>query len=775
MAKKTKKEHKQSGFIKYIIGFWLLFLTGLLAVVMFFLLASWDVFGEMPSFEQLENPETNLATEVFSSDGKTLGKYYNENRTPIKFEDLSENLVQALIATEDERYYNHSGIDARGTARALLYMGSKGGASTLSQQLAKQLFHGEGAKDILGRVTQKVKEWIIAVRLERSYTKEEILAMYFNIYDFNNNAVGVRSASRIYFGGKEPHELKVEEAAVLAGMFKNSSLYNPRRNPEGVTNRRNVVLKQMAKVGYISEEEKDSLQKLPLKINYQPESHQSGLATYFRMFLREFLKDWAKENPKEDGSTYNIYRDGLKVYTSIDAKMQAYAEEAVQEHMKNLQTEFDRQNQKNKTKPFRGISQESIDNIINRAIKNSSRYKHMLKNGASEKEIMASFNEKTEMSVFTWNNPRQEKDTIMTPLDSIYYYKSFLNTGMMSMEPQTGEVKAWVGGINFRHFKYEHVKQARRQVGSTFKPFVYATAIDQLQLSPCYELPNTLHTIPAGSHGVTDSWTPKNSSGKYGGMVNLKQALANSLNTITARLIDKIGPEPVIDLLDKLGVDTSNIDPVAAIALGSVDLSVFEMVSAYSTFANKGVYVKPVIVTRIEDKNGTILYQHVPETRDVMSEEAAYVTINLMEGVTRGGSGTRLRTSGWTPEYYKKVVTGHPYKLTNPIAGKTGTTQNQSDGWFMGVVPNLTTGVWVGGEDRSVHFSSITYGQGATMALPIWGSYMKKIYNDPELDVSKGDFEKPENLSIEVDCDNYKNSEEDQDDDTGPDIGELEL
>ncbi|WP_394906664.1 penicillin-binding protein 1A [uncultured Mesonia sp.] len=775
MAKKTKKEHKQSGFIKYIIGFWLLFLTGLLAVVMFFLLASWDVFGEMPSFEQLENPETNLATEVFSSDGKTLGKYYNENRTPIKFEDLSENLVQALIATEDERYYNHSGIDARGTARALIYMGSKGGASTLSQQLAKQLFHGEGAKDLLGRVTQKIKEWIIAVRLERSYTKEEILAMYFNIYDFNNNAVGVRSASRIYFGGKEPHELKIEEAAVLAGMFKNSSLYNPRRNPEGVTNRRNVVLKQMAKVGYITEKEKDSLQNLPLKINYQPESHQSGLATYFRMFLREFLKDWAKENPKEDGSTYNIYRDGLKVYTSIDAKMQAYAEEAVQEHMKNLQTEFDRQNQKNKTKPFRGISQESIDNIINRAIKNSSRYKHMLKNGASEKEIMASFNEKTEMSVFTWNNPRQEKDTIMTPLDSIYYYKSFLNTGMMSMEPQTGEVKAWVGGINFRHFKYEHVKQARRQVGSTFKPFVYATAIDQLQLSPCYELPNTLHTIPAGSHGVTDSWTPKNSSGKYGGMVNLKQALANSLNTITARLIDKIGPEPVIDLLDKLGVDTSNIDPVAAIALGSVDLSVFEMVSAYSTFANKGVYVKPVIVTRIEDKNGTILYQHVPETRDVMSEEAAYVTINLMEGVTRGGSGTRLRTSGWTPEYYKKVVTGHPYKLTNPIAGKTGTTQNQSDGWFMGVVPNLTTGVWVGGEDRSVHFSSITYGQGATMALPIWGSYMKKIYNDPELDVSKGDFEKPENLSIEVDCDNYKNGEKDQNDNTGPDIGELEL
>jgi len=703
LDKKKKKE--TNSFKKYIGIFWKLFALGIVLVVAIFLMAGWGMLGEMPSFEQLENPETNLATEVFSSDGETLGKYYNENRTPIKYEELPSNLINALVATEDVRYYNHSGIDAKGTLRAIAYLGSNGGASTISQQLAKQLFTGVRSRNIFEAVTQKVKEWVIAVRLERSYTKQEILAMYFNIYDFNNNAVGIRSASRIYFGGKDPQKLKVEEAAVLVGMFKNSSLYNPRRNPEGVTNRRNVVLKQMERAEFITEKEKDSLQALPLEIDYRPESHQSGLATYFRMYLRDFLKDWAKENPQANDETYNIYRDGLKVYTSIDSRMQTYAEEAVEEHMRNLQREFNKQNEKNKTAPFRKISSKEEERIVERAMKNSVRWWEMKDKGISEEKIRASFDKKTPMSVFAWNE-KKEKDTIMTPRDSILYYKSFLNTGMMSMEPQTGEVKAWVGGIDLRHFKYEHVKQARRQVGSTFKPFVYATAIDQLHLSPCYELPNTLHTIPAGKHGVTKDWTPKNSGGKYGGMVSLKYALANSLNTITSRLIDKIGPEPVIDLLDKLGINTEKIDPVAAIALGSVDLSVFEMVSAYSTFANKGVYVKPVIVTRIEDKNGTVLYQHVPESRDVMSEEAAYVTINLMEGVTQGGSGTRLKTT-WSPPYYKDLVTGHPYAFKNPIAGKTGTTQNQSDGWFMGIVPNLTTGVWVGGEDRSVHFPGI--------------------------------------------------------------------
>ncbi|MGO3717888.1 MAG: penicillin-binding protein 1A [Mesonia hippocampi] len=718
----------------------------------------------MPTFEELENPETNLATEVFSSDGETLGKYYNENRTPIKYEELPKTLIQALVATEDERYYEHSGIDARGTLRAVAYLGTKGGASTITQQLSKLLFSAT-PDNKLERVLQKLKEWVIAIRLERQYTKEEIITMYLNKYDFLYQAVGIRSASRIYFS-KEPKDLKTEEAAVLVAMLKNPILYNPRKEKfkKNALQRRNQVLKQMQKNGYLDEQQKDSLQQLPLKLKFSPEGHDEGVATYFRAYLQSFLKEWIEENPKTNGEKYNIYRDGLKVYTSIDSRMQKYAEEAVEMHMAKLQTEFDRQNKNNKTAPFRDLSKNQIENIITRAIKNSDRWRAMKAKNIPEDKILASFDEKQEMRVFSWKN-NTDIDTIMSPRDSIYYYKSFLNTGMMSMDPQTGEVKAWVGGINFKHFKYEHVKQAKRQVGSTFKPFVYATAIDQLHLSPCYELPNTQHTIPAGRHGVSKDWTPKNSSGKYGGMVTLKEALANSLNTITARLIDKTGPEPVIDLLKKLGVDTSEIDPVAAIGLGSVDISVFEMVSAYSTFANKGIYVKPVIVTHIEDKNGTILYQHIPESRDVMSEEAAYVTVKLMEGVTESGSGLRLRTT-WAVNapHYKRAVTGYPYALKNPIAGKTGTTQNQSDGWFMGMVPNLSTGVWVGGEDRSVHFPGITYGQGATMALPIWGIYMNKVYEDESLNVSKADFEAPEELTIEVDCEKAKKENQENND-----------
>lgn len=758
----SKKSTKKTSFKKFILWFWGLFLGGILIAILLFLMAGWGVFGKMPTFEELENPETNLATEVFSSDGKTLGKYYNENRTPVKYEDLPDNLVNALVATEDERYYDHSGIDARGTLRAIAYLGTKGGASTITQQLSKLLF-SDTPNSKVERVFQKIKEWVIAIRLERQYTKQEIITMYFNKYDFLYQAVGVRSASRIYFG-KEPKDLKTEEAAVLVAMLKNPIYFNPAKEEfkNNSLARRNQVLKQMEKNGYLATEEKDSLQKLPLKIDFSPEGHDEGVATYFRAYLQGFLKDWIEKNPKPDGKKYNIYRDGLKVYTSIDSRMQKYAEEAVKEHMKNLQAEFDSQNKKNKTAPFRGIGESDIKKIVDRAIKNSDRWREMKAKGVDEDKILASFDIKREMRVFSWEN-EQDIDTTMTPRDSILYYKSFLNAGMMSMTPQTGEVKAWVGGINFKHFKYEHVKQARRQVGSTFKPFVYATAIDQLHLSPCYQLPNTIHTIPAGKHGVTEDWSPRNSGGEYGGMVTLKNALARSLNTVTSRVIDKVGPEPVIDLLNKLGVDTKNIDPVAAIALGTVDLSVFEMVSAYSTFANKGVYVKPVIVTRIEDKNGTILYQHVPESRDVMSEEAAYVTINLMEGVTQGGSGTRLRTT-WSPPYYKNVVTGHPYEFKNAIAGKTGTTQNQSDGWFMGIVPNLVSGVWVGGEDRAVHFPSIRYGQGATMALPIWGLYMKKVYADEELDISKEEFERPENLSIEVDCSGYEEGESEKTD-----------
>lgn len=751
-AKTKKKSPKKRNYTRYILWFWSLFTIGVLSVAFLFLLAGWGVFGTMPTFEELENPETNVATEIFSSDGKTLGKFYNENRTPIKYEDLPDNLIQALVATEDERYYKHAGIDARGTLRAAAFLGKKGGASTIPQQLAKQLFHGEGSPNIVGRVVQKSKEWIIATRLERQYTKDEILAMYFNIYDFGNNAVGVRSASRIYFD-KEPKELKIEEAAVLAGMFKNSSLYNPRRNPVGVTNRRNVVLHQMANAGFISEEEKDSLQALPLEINYTPESHQSGLATYFRVYLQGFMKDWVEKNPGPDGEKYNIYRDGLKIYTSLDSRMQKYAEDAVKEHISHLQKEFDRQNRNNKTAPFRDVTLEDRNKIIENSMQRSERWRIMQAQGKSSEEIRKSFGEKTNMEVFTWNGI---KDTIMTPRDSIIYYKSFLQAGMMSMTPQTGEVKAWVGGVDFKHFKYDHVKQGKRQVGSTFKPFVYASAIDQLHLSPCDTLPRSLHTIEAGRHGTQEDWTPRNSDGEYAGMISLKAGLAQSVNTVTARLIDRIGPKPVINLIEKLGVETENIPEVPSIALGTADLSVFEMVSAYGAFVNEGVYVKPVVVTRIEDRNGTMLYQHSPETRDVMSQEAAYVTVNLLEGVTQFGSGRRLRGTWATgADHYKRAVTGYPYDFKNPIAGKTGTTQNQSDGWFMGMVPNLVTGVWVGAEDRAVHFPGITYGQGATMALPIWGIYMKKVYADDKLEISDGEFQKPDTLTIETDCESY--------------------
>lgn len=755
---KAKKEaEKRSKFSRYKAWFWSVFALGVLGIVFLFVLAGWGLFGPMPTFEELENPETNLATEIISSDGETLGKYYNENRTPIKYDDLPQHLIDALVATEDERYYDHSGIDAKGTVRAAVYLGKKGGASTITQQLAKLLFTEDVSRNTFARGMQKVKEWIIATRLERQYTKEEIITMYLNKYDFLYQAVGIRSAAKIYFD-KEPKDLNIEEAAVLVAMLKNPILYNPHKEQfkENALNRRNVVLSQMEVNDYITEAEKDSLQQLPLNIDFSPQGHDEGIATYFRAYLQGFLKEWIEDNPKPDGSKYNIYRDGLKVYTSIDSRMQEYAEEAVRKHISNLQKEFNRQNQNNKTAPFRDVTLEERNSIIRDAMQRSDRWRIMKNQGKSNEEIVESFNQKTQMEIFTWDGL---KDTIMTPRDSIVHYKSFLQSGMMSMTPQTGEVKAWVGGINFKHFKYDHVKQGKRQVGSTFKPFVYATAIDQLHLSPCDTLPKSLYTIEAGKHGNMKDWTPENSgSGDdvYSGMVNLKEGLAESINTVTARLIDRTGPEPVINLIDKLGVDTRNIPAVPSIALGTPDLSVFEMVSAYSAFVNEGVYVKPVIVTRIEDKNGTILYQHVPETRDVLSKEAAYVTVNLMEGVTQFGSGQRLRgTWAGNQEHYKRAVTGYPYDFKNPIAGKTGTTQNQSDGWFLGMVPNLVTGVWVGAENRSIHFPGITYGQGATMALPIWGMYMKDVYADKALNISKEDFKKPEELSIAVDCETY--------------------
>ena len=760
-----KKKKVSANFSKPIRWFWGLFLALILSGTSGFLLASLGLFGEMPDHTALENPRTNLATEIISSDDQTLGKFYFEdNRTPVGFNELPKHLVEALIATEDVRHYEHAGIDARGTLRAFVFLGKKGGASTISQQLARQLFVGVRSKNKLETITQKIKEWVIATRLERQYTKEEIIAQYFNIYDFGNNADGIRSASRIYFG-KEPKALSINESAMLVGMFKNSSLYNPRpnRNPVGTKNRRNVVLAQMAKYGYIKEILKDSLQKQPLGLNYSPESHREGIATYFRSYLRGYMKEWVNSplNTKPNGEKYNIYKDGLKIYTTIDSRMQTFAETATKMHMNNLQAEFFVQNTKrrNPTAPFLDLEPEEVTSLLNSSMRRSERWRKMkydLKK--PNKDIILSFKKPASMKVFSWTAKNNEIDTVMTPLDSMRYYKSFLRAGMMSMEPQTGHVKAWVGGVNFKHFQYDMVKQGKRQVGSTFKPFVYAAAIDQLHLSPCDTFPKSQITIDAFKHGNMKPWSPKNSGSNYGGFETLKSALANSRNTITARLMNEIGPQPVINLANSLGVE-QQIPAVPSIALGTPDLSVYEMVAAYSTFANQGVYTKPVMVTRIEDKNGTILFQYSPETKDVLSKEVAYVTVKLMEGVTQFGSGQRLRHSAAKDQLvYKEIVTGYPYEFKNPIAGKTGTTQNQSDGWFMGMVPNLVTGVWVGGEDRSTHFETITYGQGASMALPIWANYMRSCYEDESLNISKDEFTTPEDLSIQVDCE-LKNEE----------------
>lgn len=735
MKKEEKKNYK-----RFVIWFWIIFGGPVVGLLLFVL--GVRLFADLPDTEALQNPKTNLATEVYSSDMKVLGKFYAENRTNVKYHEISPNVVNALIATEDARFFDHSGVDIRALGRAiygaLRGSSSSGGGSTISQQLAKMLFPRENLS-LVGLVTRKIKEWIIAVKLEREYTKEEIIALYLNKFDFVNNAVGIKSAAQIYFA-TTPDSLTIEQAAVLVGMAKNPAYFNPNRFPKRSEGRRNTVLQQMSKYGYLTEGETDSLQKIPLKLVFHPEDHNEGPAPYFREYMRDvFLKKWAEENPKPDGTKYNVYTDGLKIYTTIDSRMQRYAEEAVAEHLKELQGEFDKEIKKKKNAPFAwNVNKEEIKSIMKQGMKRSERYRVLKKAGLSEDAIEKNFNTKIPMAIFTWKGT---KDTVMSPLDSVRYYKGFLQTGFMSMEPQTGYVKAWVGGINHRFFQYDHVQLGHtRQVGSTFKIFVYALAIQE-GYSPCYRIPNvkTCIEMPAGQ----PLYCPSNSGGNEkleGKMLTLQQALANSINYVSAYLIKQFGAPAVADFAHRMGV-VSKIDPTPSICLGTPEISVYEMVGANATFANKGTWIQPTFVTRIEDKNGKVLADFVPRTEEVMNEEKAYVVLQLMKGVVQIGTGVRLR---------------YRYKLTMPIAGKTGTTQNNSDGWFMGITPDLVSGCWVGAEDRSVHFDRTDQGQGAQMALPIWAKYMQRVYADKTIKLTQGDFEKPaKKIDIEMDCSKY--------------------
>jgi penicillin-binding protein 1A len=724
---------------KYIKRLWILVLSPFLLFGLIVLLTSWNVFGELPSVEELQNPQSNLASAVYSSDMKVLGKFYKENRTNAKYADLNPYIINALKATEDARFDEHSGVDLKALLRAVsgvLGGGSKGGGSTLSQQLAKMLFP---RKDLnkFELVFKKIKEWIVAARLERNYTKEEIMTMYLNKFDFLNLAVGIKSASQIYFA-KAPKDLSIQESALLVGMCQNPSMYNPVnvKKSERAKLRRNVVLFQMVKYDYLTRAKFDSLKVLPIKLSFSPEDHNDGLAPYFREYLRDiYLKEWCENHKRPDGKPYDIYRDGLKIYTSIDSRMQQYAEESVKEHLTELQKQFWRDLKNKKNAPFDWrITTAEGDKIVRSSMKRTDRYRILKKAGKSDEAIESLFkSEKVDMRIFSWKGDR---DTTLTPWDSIKYYKSFLQTGFMAMEPQTGYVKAWVGGINHKYFKYDHVKVGTRQVGSTFKPFVYALAIRE-GYSPCHKVANVKTCI----EGPGKTWCPDNSDNRFNGKeVTLRFALANSINYVSAWVIKQFGPQAVINLVKQMGV-TAEIPAQYAIALGSADISVFEMVGANSTFANKGTYTQPIFVTRIEDKNGKVLEEFIPKTTEVLNEEKAYVMLQLMRGVVDYGTGTGLRRR---------------YGLMNQIAGKTGTTQNNSDGWFMGITPELVAGAWVGAEDRSVHFSSTAQGQGATMALPIWGKFFKKVYDDKTLKVSKGEFKKPAGLgNIELDCSKY--------------------
>ena len=711
------KKQKNFGYKKWVKFIWLGLGGIILGTAFLFFAVSQGFLGDMPDVNELENPDIYVASEIISSDGVTLGKFEKEKTIPVTYKDLPPHLVYALMAKEDERFREHSGIDLQAFARAVAYGGKRGGGSTISQQLAKLLFTKGASQNKFQRAFQKLKEWSVAVSLEKRYTKEEIITLYFNKFDFLHNANGIELASRIYFN-KPTKELTLSEAATFVAMLENPVRNNPIKYPEKAKARRNVVLEQMLKTNYIDQATYNKVVAEPIVVDFHPvESVDEGYSAYYKHYLRKEINNYLEEYEKETGKDVNIYRDGLKIFVTLDSKMQKYAEEAIKEHMTSLQKSFDSEQRRNPNRPFYFLKKKQIDDIMLAAMKRTGRYKQLAAEGVSEDSILMDFKTPTKTTIFTWEG---EKETEMSPYDSIRYHKQIAQAGLMSMEPATGDIKAWVGGIDWKHFQYDHVKQGKRQVGSTFKPFVYATAIMNLGMTPCSTVSNATYT--------KGDWVVEGN----GGNLTLRDALAHSKNPVAVRLIESVSPKKVIQLARDLGV-TEEMPNEYAIALGSSDITIYEMLGAYSSFANFGNYIKPEMVWRIEDANGRVIKEVKNETKEVMNEMYAYTMIDLMKGVTRFGTASgELRRMG-IPE-------------TVEIAGKTGTTQNNSDGWFMGITPNLATGVWVGWEDRATHFWSTGEGQGAKMALPIWGIFMKKVWADKELGITPDDkFAKPSN------------------------------
>ena len=762
MEKNVTKQTDNKTFKKrFLAYFWSIFSVGVVSIVALFGMITQGWLGYLPPLDELQNPKNKFATEVISSDLQLLGRYYrNENRVGVTYDDISPNMINALIATEDVRYYDHTGVDIKSLFRAVIMLGKAGGGSTITQQLAKQLWSPR-ANNIFERALQKPIEWVIATKLERLYSKEEILTMYLNQFDFLYNAVGIKSAAQVYFS-TTPAELKLEEAAMLVGMCKNPSLYNPRRRPESALNRRNTVLNQMCKYEYITDQVCDSLKALPIELKYQSVDHKQGIAPYFREYLRQVLtakepkasqySEWNQlqyhidkrqwdENPlygfcnknhKPDGTPYDLYQDGLRIYTTLDSRMQRYAEESVSEHMQDLQKSFFREKRRKSYAPFsQDLTPEDIDAIMNRSMRQTDRYRALKKQGMSETEIKKTFQTPVPMRVFSYNGLI---DTTMTPMDSIRWNKHFLRCGFMSMEAHSGAVKAYVGGPNFTHFQYDMVTSGRRQVGSTIKPYLFTLAMDE-GMWPCDSTVNDSITLVDGN-GV--AWTPRDDHhANQGEMVTLNWGLEKSSNWITAYLMSLFTPEQLVRMMRSFGIE-GQLDPVVSLCLGPCEVSVKEMVDAYTTFPNKGIRVEPLFVTRIEDNNGNILATFTPKTYEIISETTSYKMIYMLRNVMDHGTGVRARFR---------------YGLKAPMGGKTGTSQNHSDGWFVGFTPSLVSGVWVGGEDRSIHFDNMSAGQGANMALPIWALYMQKVYADEELGYSvEEQFDVPEWFDAEAGC-----------------------